>query len=188
MAFLVAQRVKRLPAVEETQVWSLSWEDPLEKELATHSSTLAWKIPWTKEPGGLQSMGLQRVWHDWATSLRSGPAFRLSCCPRGGPSQLGMSGWQKVPFSPSCQLDYHFWASRTLFFFFFTVLRHMFGKTDHKVKRVTLSRAACSRHMGQMETSLRDRKPDTCSICRVSTGLCSFSSTSVYHTCHWRIA
>ena len=56
-ASLVAQTVKHLPAVWETWVRSLGWEDPLEKEMATHSSTLAWKIPWTEEPGGLQSMG-----------------------------------------------------------------------------------------------------------------------------------
>ena len=61
---LVAQSVKNLPAVQETQVRSLSWEDPLEKEIATHSSILAWKISWTEEPGGLQSMGSQRVEHD----------------------------------------------------------------------------------------------------------------------------
>ena len=66
---LVAQRVKRLPAMQETWVRSLGQEDPLEKEMATHSSTLAWKIPWTEKPGRLQSMGLQRVGHDWATSL-----------------------------------------------------------------------------------------------------------------------
>ena len=65
----VAQRVKHLPAMQETRVWSLGWEDPLEKEMATHSNVLAWRIPWTKEPGGLQSMGLQRVQHDWVTSL-----------------------------------------------------------------------------------------------------------------------
>ena len=63
-ASLVAQMVKRLPAMQETWVRSLSWEGPLENEMATHSSTLAWKIPWTKEPGGLQSMGSQRVRHD----------------------------------------------------------------------------------------------------------------------------
>ena len=55
--------------LQETWVWSLVWEDPLEKEIAPHSSTLAWKIPWTEEPGRLQSMGLHRVGHDWATSL-----------------------------------------------------------------------------------------------------------------------
>ena len=60
----MAQMVKRLPAVRETQVQSLGWEDALEEEMATHSSTLAWKIPWTEEPGGLQSMGSQRVAHD----------------------------------------------------------------------------------------------------------------------------
>ena len=54
---LVAQRVKRLPAMRETWVRSLGWEDPLEKEMATHSSILPWKIPWTEEPGRLQSMG-----------------------------------------------------------------------------------------------------------------------------------
>ena len=64
MESLVAQTVKRLPTMWETWVQSLGWEDTLEKEMATHSSTLAWKIPWTKEPGRLQSMGLQRVGHD----------------------------------------------------------------------------------------------------------------------------
>ena len=60
----MARMVKRLPAVQETWVQSLGPEDPLEKEMATHSSTLAWKIPWTEEPGTLQSMGLQRVGHN----------------------------------------------------------------------------------------------------------------------------
>ena len=63
-ASLVAQTIKRLPAVRETRVQSLGREDPLEKEMATHSRILAWRIPWMKEPGGLQSMGLQRVGHD----------------------------------------------------------------------------------------------------------------------------
>ena len=69
-ASLVAQRLKCLPAVRETWVRSLGQEDPLEKEMATHSSILAWRIPWTEEPGGLQSMGSQRAGHDWATSLQ----------------------------------------------------------------------------------------------------------------------
>ena len=56
--------VKNLPAMQETWILSLCWEDPLEKEMATHSSILAWRIPWTEESGGLQSMGLQRVGHD----------------------------------------------------------------------------------------------------------------------------
>ena len=63
-ASLVAQIVKHLSTVWETGVQSLDWEDPLEKEMATHSSTLAWKIPWMEQPSGLQSMGLQKVRHD----------------------------------------------------------------------------------------------------------------------------
>ena len=63
-ASLVAQIVKNLPAMQETQIPSLGWEDPLEKEMATHSSILAWRIPWTENPGGLQSMGLQRLRHN----------------------------------------------------------------------------------------------------------------------------
>ena len=55
----VAQSVKNLPAVQETQIQSLGWEDPLKKEMATQSNILAWKISWTEEPGGLQSMGSQ---------------------------------------------------------------------------------------------------------------------------------
>ena len=63
-ASLVAQRLKHLPPMQETWVQSLGQEDPLEKEMATHSSILAWRIPWTEEPSGLQSMGSQRVRHD----------------------------------------------------------------------------------------------------------------------------
>ena len=58
------RRLKRLPTLQETQIRSLDWKDSLEKEMATHSSTLAWKIPWTEEPAGLQTMGWQRVRHD----------------------------------------------------------------------------------------------------------------------------
>ena len=63
-ASLVAQTVKHLPAMRETWVRFLGWKDPLEKEMAIHSSTLAWKIPWTEDPDRLQSMGSQRVGHD----------------------------------------------------------------------------------------------------------------------------
>ena len=65
------QLVKNLPATQKTQVQSLGQEDPLEKEMATRSSTLAWRIPWTEEPGGLQSKGSQRVGHDCATIFSS---------------------------------------------------------------------------------------------------------------------
>ena len=70
--------VKRLPTMWETQVRSLDQEDPLEKAMAPHSSTLAWKISWMEEPGRLQSMGLQRVGHDRATSLSLKPRMILS--------------------------------------------------------------------------------------------------------------
>ena len=63
-ASLVAQTVKNLPEMQETWVQSLGWEDPLEDGMATHSTILAWRIPWKEEPGGLQSMGSQRVGHD----------------------------------------------------------------------------------------------------------------------------
>ena len=64
MTSLVAQTVKCLSTIWETQVRSLGWEDPLEKEMAIHSRTIAWKMPWTEEPGRLQSMGSQRVGHN----------------------------------------------------------------------------------------------------------------------------
>ena len=64
----MAQRVKNLPAMQETQVQSLGREDPLEKGMATNSCILAWRIPWTEEPGQLQSIGLQRVGHDLVTN------------------------------------------------------------------------------------------------------------------------
>ena len=62
---MVAQMVKNLPAIRETRIRSLSQEDPLEKGMANHCSILAWRIPWTEQLGGLQSMGSQRVRHDW---------------------------------------------------------------------------------------------------------------------------
>ena len=65
---MAAQMLKNLPAMQETWIQSLGWEDPLGKGMATHSSILAWGIPWTEEPGGLPSMGLQRVGHDWVTN------------------------------------------------------------------------------------------------------------------------
>ena len=67
-ASLVAQTVKNPPAMRETWVWSLGREDALEEDMATHSSVLAWRVPWTEEPGGLQSTGSPRAGHDWATN------------------------------------------------------------------------------------------------------------------------
>ena len=68
--------VKNLSAFQESRVWSLGGEEPLEKGMATHSSILAWRISWTEEPGGLQSMGSHRVAHDWATNAFTFKGFR----------------------------------------------------------------------------------------------------------------
>ena len=81
---LVAQMINNLPAMQETWVWSLGWEDPLEKGMATHSSILVWRIPWTEETGGLQSAGLHRVKHGCATNIKTCPTnilcFLFSPC------------------------------------------------------------------------------------------------------------
>ena len=80
MVFLmVAQMVKNLPAMRETWYQSLGWEDSLEKDMATYSSILAWRIPWMEEPDRLQSMGSQRVGHDWVTSLSWWLLCQISC-------------------------------------------------------------------------------------------------------------
>ena len=83
----MAQTVKSLPTMRETWVRFLGWEDPLEKTMATHSSTLAWKIPWTEEPGGLQSMGLQES----DTTERLHFHFSLSCTGEGNGNPLQCS-------------------------------------------------------------------------------------------------
>ena len=83
---LVAQTVKNLPAMQKTWVWSLGGEDPLEKGMATYFSIPAWRIPWTEEPDGLQSMGSQRVGHDWGTNTTTPPVklylniFKIPFC------------------------------------------------------------------------------------------------------------
>ena len=88
-ASLVAQSVKCLSTMRETWVPSLGREDLLEKEMAIHSNTIAWKIPWTEEPGRLQSMGSQRVGHDWATSL----SLSLTFITREGNGTLLQYSW-----------------------------------------------------------------------------------------------
>ena len=77
---LESQMVKHLPTMRETRVQSLGQKNALKKEMAIHSSTLAWKVLWMEEPGGLQSMGPQRVRHDWATSLHFCPIAVGPCC------------------------------------------------------------------------------------------------------------
>jgi len=98
-ASLVAQMVKRLSTMRETRVWFLGWENRLEKDTAIHSSTIAWKIPWTEEPGRLQSMGLQRVGHDWVTSLSrtgEGKGNPLQCSCLENPRDGGAGGLRSM--------------------------------------------------------------------------------------------
>ena len=102
-ASLMAQRVKNLPAVQETQVWFLGWEDPLEKGVATHSSILAWRIPLTKEPGGLQFIGSQRVRRNWATN---------TCLTKSTPIINGVTSSQDGPTSKHLTHgNFEWWAS-----------------------------------------------------------------------------
>ena len=90
-ASLVAQMVKNLPAMQETWVQSLGWEDPLEKGKATHSSILAWRIPQTEEPGGLQPTGSQRIGHDWVTWKKRSSPVKPSKPSMPGPLFVGSS-------------------------------------------------------------------------------------------------
>ena len=110
-ASLVAQRLKHLPAMQETWVRSLGQENPLEKEMATHSSVLAWRIPGTAEPGGLPSVGSHRVGHDWSDLVVV--VVRTSRCPRGWVPSGGSGGvlsrarcnaylWTQQPLQPRC--------------------------------------------------------------------------------------
>ena len=136
-ASLVAQTVKNLPATRDTRVWPLDWEDALEKGTATHSSILAWRSPWTGEPGGLQSLGSQRAGHSWVTERqqqtiwipgrfrkqqsRCRRRFRAlrrllalhpsvpSVCPAHRDRLLGLSCWQS-----SCLADLHRFPRRHL--------------------------------------------------------------------------
>ena len=99
--------VKHLPTTRETWVWSLGWEDLLEKETATHSSILAWKIPWMEEPGRLQSMGSQRIGHDWAActfthlvrGFPGGTSGKEPTCQCRSCKRCGFDPWvRKIPW------------------------------------------------------------------------------------------
>jgi len=96
-ASLVAQMVKNPPAMWETWVQSLGWGDPLENEKATNSNILAWRIPWTEEPGGLQSMGSRRVWHNWMTfTFPASGSFPVSWLFASGDQTIGASASASV--------------------------------------------------------------------------------------------
>ena len=99
--------VKNLPAMQETGVWSLGGEDTLEKETTTHSSIVAWRIPWTGEPGGLQSMGSQRIRHNWVT-WHPTPVL-LPGKSHGRRSLVGCSPWGRTRLS-DFSFIFHFHA------------------------------------------------------------------------------
>ena len=99
-ASLVAQTIKNLPAMQEMQVRSLGQKDPLEKGMATHSSVLAWRFPWTEEPGGLQSMELQRVGHNWATNTHTSDDLAVS-------KKLEFQGYWLKPPCTWVYMGYH---------------------------------------------------------------------------------
>ena len=134
---LVAQEVKCLPIMWETRAQSLGGEDPPEKAMAPHSSTLAWKTPWTEEPGGLQSLASQRVRHDWATSLL--PVVMKRCHNQSGlvtdwPVQCSDSGGLVCSFSRRQQECPH---SLHLFLFVSYVLmfNHFKSKSSTQMKQ-----------------------------------------------------
>ena len=119
----VTQTVKNLPAMQETRVWSLSWEDRLEKEIATLSSIIAWRIPCAEKPGGLQSMGSQRVGHDSATNTRSlYVSFQGTPWFRDLPSQIPMwycflQHWTLLSLPDTSTNKHHFCLGPSASFF-----------------------------------------------------------------------
>ena len=140
---LVAQMVKRLATMRETWVQSLGREDRLEKEMATHSSILAWEIPWREEPGRLQSMGSQRVRHDWAMFLS----------PSLSPLTLSISASQainldSVASASQARLYCKLWYLS--FFFFLSVMQIFdlnFDCWGIHFKKATISKTALSNNV-----------------------------------------
>ena len=110
----MAQTVKHLSTMRETWVWPLGRKDPLEKEMVTHSSILAWRIPWTEKPGKLQSTGSQRFRHDWATSLSLSVAHTVNNLPPLWEIWVWSLGWEDplekemtIPLQYSCLENSH---------------------------------------------------------------------------------
>ena len=130
------QSVKNLPAVQETWVRSLVWEDPLEKETAAHSSILAWKISWTEEPGGLQSMGSQRVRHDWATNTHT-HTRRWSCY-----NQSMFASMSSLSLLPSACKIFKIYSVECCFF---TAHRICFSITGYQTMLEPMEGRACLR-------------------------------------------
>ena len=126
-AFLVAQLVKNPLAMQETRVQSLVWGDPLEEGMATHSSILAWRSPWTEEPRGLQSIGSQRVGHDWATNTARGGTLSKAFSLTKDNSKRGWQ-WRSIKTS-SKQPGKHahqFLEEETAYLYIFSYLNTLF--------------------------------------------------------------
>ena len=124
MASLVAQMVKNPLAMKETWVQPLSWEDNPEKGMATHSSILAWRIPWTELPGRLQPLGSQRAGYDWVTNT-----FTFTFFPKDGYEFVKYQVGQKVCLGFSVPL---YGKTRKIFFFFFLPIQYMSGRNLFK--------------------------------------------------------
>ena len=118
-ASLVAQMVKNPPAMQETWVRSLGWEDPFEEGMATHCSFLAWRIQWTEELGGLQTMGLQRVRHDWMTkhSSASTISFMLITLQSTSLALISSPSFRVSPLKDTC-FQFNIAANKTPSFLF----------------------------------------------------------------------
>ena len=146
-ASLVAQLVKNLPAVQETGVRFLGWEYLLEKEIATPSSILAWKISWTEEPGGLQSMGSQRVGHDWATNtytyFYSPSPFKIELLSFSQPPVHSAQNWfPRIPCSLTHSPVFYLtkvWEVLTGFFLFPQVERQQHGDQGFGMSEMHIS-------------------------------------------------
>ena len=111
----MAQRLKCLPAMWETWVRSLGREDSLEKEMATHSSTLAWRIPWTEKPGGLQSIGSQRVRHNWATSLSLSRDINIWWMKIFDPTM----DWISLGCNSEYPIDFNYFVSKYIYIYMY---------------------------------------------------------------------
>ena len=112
VAPLVAQMVKNPPAMQETWVWSLGWEEPPEEGMTTHSCILAWRIPWTEGPGGLQSMGSQRVRHNWATQHSTSSISSVVTVSSGQQRDSATHMHIFILSKPPCHLGCHRTLSR----------------------------------------------------------------------------
>ena len=140
-AFLEGQTIKNLSAIWETQVRSLGREDPLEKEMATHSSILAWRISWTEEPGGLQSTGSQRVGYDWGTNTFT--------------YELWVTDVKKQIYD-YIEINLEYWLEGLMLEQKFQYFRHLIQRADSLEKTLMLGQIESKSRRGQQRMRLLD--------------------------------